>query len=370
LRRRAPPLLIWGTDVLPKQLVGTDNSPSLLEQVNSLPKMKDSDWQLVQNPATGYLELTVEGVHFVLIPVQVTQADTQQPADITIYADDSVTFVTGYGREIFAQPVMQDQKALLAALAKQSHDIIFQHDGTIKIKTEQGWQTYRVGLASEPATADQAVGLFDQADGAKRLVFTDNQGNKRQQLIYPVSTSESTTAGAEASEPMTSADMSSCGIDNGSQTTSPRIKSGKVAPGQAKKLAHDEAELAVNAEAVDTETTLCIESLYSLELPPLDPGMTNVTKGPRKGYRFFPRGMKFKNKVKVKIPYNKSLIPTGHSETDIKTYYFDKELGRWQELERAQVDSKGKQYHQLHRSFYRHDQLGSDRARIATIGVV
>jgi len=39
-----------------------------------------------------------------------------------------------------------------------------------------------------------------------------------------------------------------------------------------------------------------------------------------------------KVKVKVTVPYAKSLIPVGHTEADIKTFYFDRELGRWQEL--------------------------------------
>ena len=48
----------------------TDN-PTLLKQINSLPKIKDNDWQLVQNPENGQLELTIEGVHFVLSSLQV-----------------------------------------------------------------------------------------------------------------------------------------------------------------------------------------------------------------------------------------------------------------------------------------------------------
>ncbi|MEK8016232.1 MAG: FG-GAP-like repeat-containing protein, partial [Candidatus Parabeggiatoa sp.] len=312
----------------------TDN-PTLLKQINSLPKIKDNDWQLVQNPENGQIELTIEGVHFVLIPVQVTQVSASQPAGFTVYDDNSVSFVTGYGREIFAQPVIQNKKALLEALAEISDEIIVQDDGTFKVKINDEWKTYRVSLSSEPVNSDDALGLFENADGSIRLVFEDNSGQKRQQQIYPL---QEAGTEAEAQE-----NFSGCEIDNYAQNTStfaPRMKSGRVAPGQAKKIAHDEAELDVGANAVDGPTRLCIKSLYSLEIQELDPGMTNVTKGPRKGYRFFPKGMKFKNKVKVTVPYSKSLIPTGHTEDDIKTFYFDRELGKWQELERVELDSK------------------------------
>ncbi|EDN72687.1 conserved hypothetical protein [Beggiatoa sp. SS] len=302
-----------------------------MKQINTLPKIKDNEWQLVQNPEKGQLELTIEGVHFVLIPVQVTQVSADQAAGLTVYDDNSVRFVTGDGREIFAQPVIQNKKALLEALAEISDEILVQDDGTFKVKINGEWKTYRVSLSSEPVNSDDALGLFENADGSVRLVFEDDSGQKRQQKIYPLE-----EAGTEAA-----AQENGCEIDNYAPSTfAPRMKSGRVSPGQAKKIAHDEAELDVGADAVDGPTSLCIKSLYSLEIQELDPGMTNVTKGPRKGYRFFPKGMKFKNKVKVTVPYAKSLIPTGHTEDDIKTFYFDRELGKWQELERVELDSK------------------------------
>jgi len=135
----------------------------------------------------------------------------------------------------------------------------------------------------------------------------------------------------------------------------PTIKKDKVAPGQAKKIAHHGAELDIGADAVEGEITLGIKPLELSQadstgevgnneeiddgLPPLDQGMINVTKG-KKGFRFLPRGMKFKKKIKIKLPYNKSLLPSWKTEQDIKTFYFDKEIGRWAPLERVAVDTK------------------------------
>jgi len=119
------------------------------------------------------------------------------------------------------------------------------------------------------------------------------------------------------------------------------IEKDNVAPGQVKKIAVDEVELEISTDAVDVETFLGIKSLDETneDMPSLDPGMVNVTKG-KKGFRFLPHGMKFKKKVKVKMPYNKQRLPAWKTEEDIRTYYFDETTGRWVPLERVTVDTK------------------------------
>ncbi|MEK6749083.1 MAG: SpvB/TcaC N-terminal domain-containing protein [Pseudomonadota bacterium] len=104
-------------------------------------------------------------------------------------------------------------------------------------------------------------------------------------------------------------------------------------------LDYDGAQLEVGSGAVDSEVTLAVESLQANQVPQLDPGMSNVTKGPRRGYRFTPHGMKFKKAVLVKLPYDKKLIPKGLAEEDVKTFYYDDQAGRWKALERVQVDT-------------------------------
>src|SRR5258708_21780847 len=74
------------------------------------------------------------------------------------------------------------------------------------------------------------------------------------------------------------------------------------------------------------------------DLPDLDPGMTNVTGPKHSGYRFLPHGKNFKNKVKIKIPYDPAEIPAGSVAADIKTYYFDEEHGRYLPLEFSALD--------------------------------
>ncbi|HER20400.1 MAG TPA: hypothetical protein ENO14_05070, partial [Chromatiales bacterium] len=108
------------------------------------------------------------------------------------------------------------------------------------------------------------------------------------------------------------------------------------------RIEHDESVLELNPQALDSPREVQIASLQQDDLPPLNPGMTNVTRGPRKAYRFTPHGKKFRANVQVIIPYDQNKLPPGQTVEDIKTWYFDEELGRWVPLEKISVDSKSR----------------------------
>src|SRR5262249_38732945 len=110
--------------------------------------------------------------------------------------------------------------------------------------------------------------------------------------------------------------------------------------GQAKTITYDTGTLDVPVGATTYDITLGMTPLSDLDLPALDAGMTNVTKGPRRGYRFTPHPMKFASKVKVTLPYSQAAIPPGMTEQDIKTFYFDEQSGSWKELELVSIDLK------------------------------
>ena len=142
-------------------------------------------------------------------------------------------------------------------------------------------------------------------------------------------------------------------------------KKEKVAPGQAKKIEHDEAAMELGADALESVTVLGIYTVDSAEkLPPIPPGMINVTKGPRKAYRFLPHGQKFKNKIKVRVPFDKKLLPEGYTEQDILTYYYDEKATRWIPLERAEIDSENGEVV----SFTDHFTLMADFVTPCTLG--
>ncbi len=120
----------------------------------------------------------------------------------------------------------------------------------------------------------------------------------------------------------------------------PPTHSFTLSPGQAKKVDHDASSLEFAADAVGKDTQLSITPLHQHELPALDQGMTNVTAGPRRGYRFLPHPMRFGSKVKLSLPYNSQLIPPGLTPQDVKTFYFDDQDGAWKQLERVAVDTQ------------------------------
>ena len=118
--------------------------------------------------------------------------------------------------------------------------------------------------------------------------------------------------------------------------------SATIAPKGKTTIAHDESKLVVDGGTVAVDTTITITPLAQDSLPALDPGMVNVTRARAASYRFLPHGAKFLKDIAVALPYDKSLIPPGHTEDDVKTFYFDEAAGRWVELRRVSVDKTGK----------------------------
>ena len=96
--------------------------------------------------------------------------------------------------------------------------------------------------------------------------------------------------------------------------------------------------LSVKAADIARNGRYSVTALRETDIPALDYGMTNVTaKGD--GYRFLPHGNHFEGKgATVKIKYDRTRIPSGFTEDDINTYYFDKNTKHWVALERVKVD--------------------------------
>jgi len=172
-----PPTIDMNTDVL-------INAPTLLEQINALSEIKDSDWQLVQNPENGQLNLTIEGVRFAVLPVQVKQ--TNNRTKLTINPDESVTFITAQGREILAYPVIQELSALIEAVAPLGiHQVLLQENGILTAELDENKVVARTGMAATPVSDDEPLGLFPSELNAMRLIFEEDTGQKYQQRIYP-----------------------------------------------------------------------------------------------------------------------------------------------------------------------------------------
>jgi RHS repeat-associated protein len=95
-----------------------------------------------------------------------------------------------------------------------------------------------------------------------------------------------------------------------------------------------EARLDVSAGALRRKMKLTMRGLRGDQLAALDAGMTNVT--PRRGgFRLGPHGLRFTKPVRLRLPYDETLIPKGMTAADVRTYFFDEEAGRWIPLPEA-----------------------------------
>lgn len=112
-----------------------------------------------------------------------------------------------------------------------------------------------------------------------------------------------------------------------------------AAPGRDTRVTHDGATVALGGNAVRAATRITAQSVCATSLAPMDQGMTNVTAGPRRGYRFLPH-MRFAANLRITVPYDPALIPLGMSARDVHTFYYDTMLRRWQQLPTLSVDTK------------------------------
>ena len=85
---------------------------------------------------------------------------------------------------------------------------------------------------------------------------------------------------------------------------------------------------------------LSICAVDSAALPELDFAMCNVT-GESDGYRFLPHGTHFTEEgATVRLKYDRTRIPSGYTEDDIRTFYYDTEKSHWVALDRVRVNKE------------------------------
>lgn len=113
----------------------------------------------------------------------------------------------------------------------------------------------------------------------------------------------------------------------------------RAAAGQAERIRlGTHVGVDVPAGAVSKPTDITVRHLGAAAVPPLDPGMINVTAPRGHGYEFLPHGQRFAKPVEVIVPFDPQLIPEGMSVDDVQTYYFDPGARRWRKLERRSID--------------------------------
>ncbi len=100
------------------------------------------------------------------------------------------------------------------------------------------------------------------------------------------------------------------------------------------------AELKIDSLNISRNLNLSITSLRDNDIPPLNYGMSNVTAEDA-GYRFLPHGTHFENDgASISLKYDRTKIPSGYTEDDIRTFYFDTDKKLWIALDRIDVDTE------------------------------
>jgi RHS repeat-associated protein len=107
----------------------------------------------------------------------------------------------------------------------------------------------------------------------------------------------------------------------------------------SEKLNLGTAELNIPKGSLKSSENFSITALRDIDMPVLTPEMVNVTSE-NAGYRFLPHGEHFSAPAKVALGYDKSKIPTGYTEQDIKTFYFNKTEKKWIALDKDSVNLK------------------------------
>ncbi len=111
-------------------------------------------------------------------------------------------------------------------------------------------------------------------------------------------------------------------------------------PQKLDSLTYLGSSLKVSKLALQKDQRVEVLSLRGTDLPALNYAMTNVT-GATNGYRFLPHGEHFaKDAAIVSLSYDKTKIPSGYSEDDIRTFYFDLNAKQWIALKRIKIDKK------------------------------
>jgi RHS repeat-associated protein len=101
-----------------------------------------------------------------------------------------------------------------------------------------------------------------------------------------------------------------------------------VHPGRSATIQAGDVRVEVPSGAVAQSLRVTVRPLAESQVPALDAGLTNVTRGAR-AYRLGPHPMRFLAALKLTIPVDPSRLGEGQSKHDASIYYYDVGARRW-----------------------------------------
>lgn len=167
-----------------------DAAGILIDRLHTLPQIAANPaWVLQQNRELGFIYLDAGATRYAVQPFAMSL--NTQSADMVLYDDESVTFILGSGVALETQPALQDPCAFQQLFGPR---VKVHQDGNLSVISEHNvWYTARPALEAVQVgnTTPNQVVLKDSPLVSNYFVaayvFTDNQGNKREQYLYPVS---------------------------------------------------------------------------------------------------------------------------------------------------------------------------------------
>jgi hypothetical protein len=110
-----------------------------------------------------------------------------------------------------------------------------------------------------------------------------------------------------------------------------------ITPCSETQIEVGDSRLLITDNSLQEMALVSLSHLRMVDIAPLGSGIVNVTKGGR-GYRLQNSAGKFSQAAAISLKYEESLLPTGYSYNDIKTFFFDLHIKKWVEVKRDSLD--------------------------------
>jgi uncharacterized repeat protein (TIGR01451 family) len=174
-----------------QQLVYLLPFPEIAEEIQAIPAVQSTGY-VVSQDIQGNLLLIQGNNRLLMTTTHLKQLDKATPAQMTINSDGSAEFITHSGLQALTQPVVQEMTTLKNAIRGLGiTTVVTESNGNLSlpVTTTRSFNA-RPALKSTPTWLAMPMGLNTVPTSlpgvlTTMLVFRDETGTKRQQLIYP-----------------------------------------------------------------------------------------------------------------------------------------------------------------------------------------
>ena len=179
------------TETLPKKGQAVDLSADpviggegILPAINRLQEFVPAELTVLQHDK-GFIYLDIEGIRYAVNPMKVKHLSEAER--LQLESGQTVRFKTDTQIDVLAPPAIQDISSFKETLIKINLPTVnINNDGNIKVLvTEKVWYSGRPDLASTTVDKDTPNGFITKEDGNVALIFEDEKGEKREQILYP-----------------------------------------------------------------------------------------------------------------------------------------------------------------------------------------